>query len=94
MRPDSQQILIVEDEQVSRAVLAAYLKNEGYNVSEAADGDEMDRALRAGGTTLYYWTSIYRAATASRCYGSCAAVPTWGSSLSPPRPIQWTESWG
>ncbi|WP_404381085.1 response regulator [Caenispirillum salinarum] len=45
MRPETQQILIVEDEQVSRAVLAAYLKKEGYTVIEAANGDEMDDAL-------------------------------------------------
>lgn len=45
MKPESHHILIVEDEQVSRAVLAAYLKKEGYQVSEAANGDEMDRHL-------------------------------------------------
>ncbi|MCA1940631.1 MAG: response regulator [Caenispirillum bisanense] len=45
MRPESHHILIVEDEQVSRAVLAAYLNREGYQVSEAANGDDMDRQL-------------------------------------------------
>lgn len=45
MRPESHHILIVEDEQVSRAVLAAYLNKEGYQVSEAANGDDMDRQL-------------------------------------------------
>ncbi|GAA0602190.1 response regulator [Caenispirillum bisanense] len=45
MKPESHHILIVEDEQVSRAVLAAYLNREGYRVAEAANGDEMDRQL-------------------------------------------------
>jgi two-component system torCAD operon response regulator TorR len=45
MRSDTHHILIVEDEQVSRAVLAAYLNKEGYKVTEAANGDEMDQAL-------------------------------------------------
>lgn len=38
-------ILIVEDEEVSRAVLSAYLGREGYHITEAADGDEMDAAM-------------------------------------------------
>jgi DNA-binding response OmpR family regulator len=38
-------ILIVEDEQVTREVLAALLRSEGYRVSCAASGVEMDRIL-------------------------------------------------
>ena len=34
-------IIITEDEPVTRAKLAGYFENEGYRVSEAANGDEM-----------------------------------------------------
>jgi two-component system aerobic respiration control protein ArcA len=39
------QILIVEDEQVTRNTLKSIFKAEGYNVFEASDGDEMHQVL-------------------------------------------------
>jgi len=38
-------IIVVEDEPVSRTKLAGYFKNEGYRVSEAANGEEMNAIL-------------------------------------------------
>jgi two-component system torCAD operon response regulator TorR len=40
-------IVIVEDEPVTRAMLAGYLQQAGYRVTEAASGDEMRAALPA-----------------------------------------------
>ena len=40
-------ILIVEDDPVTRAKLAAYFKAEGYRVSEAEDGEQMRDVLGA-----------------------------------------------
>ncbi|OOE36303.1 two-component system response regulator ArcA [Salinivibrio kushneri] len=39
------QILIVEDEQVTRNTLKSIFEAEGYNVFEASDGDEMHQVL-------------------------------------------------
>lgn len=41
MKPSPAHILIVEDDPVTRAKLAAYFKAEGYRISEAEDGDQM-----------------------------------------------------
>ena len=41
MKTDAAHIVIVEDDPVTRAKLAAYFKTEGYRVSEAEDGDAM-----------------------------------------------------
>ena len=41
MKPTPSHILIVEDDPVTRAKLAAYFKAEGYRVSEAEDGETM-----------------------------------------------------
>lgn len=45
MDPKPSHIVVVEDEPVSRAKLAGYFKNEGYRVSEAANGGEMNAIL-------------------------------------------------
>ena len=41
MKPAAAHIVIVEDDPVTRAKLAAYFVTEGYKVSEAGDGDGM-----------------------------------------------------
>lgn len=41
-------VLFMEDEPTIREVLAEYMKIQGYEVTEAADGDEAAEALRAG----------------------------------------------
>ena len=46
MTTSSFHVLIVEDDQVTRAKLAGYLEAAGYRVSEAADGAEMRRTMR------------------------------------------------
>lgn len=47
MKPSPAHILIVEDDPVTRAKLAAYFKAEGYRVSEAEDGEAMRDILAA-----------------------------------------------
>lgn len=47
MKPTPGHIVIVEDDPVTRAKLAAYFKAEGYKVSEAEDGDEMRSIVAA-----------------------------------------------
>ena len=41
MKPDPAHIVIVEDDPVTRAKLAAYFSTAGYRVSEAEDGEQM-----------------------------------------------------
>lgn len=48
--PEPAQILIVDDDSVTRSLLAGYLANEGYAVSEAGSVEEA-RAKLAGGET-------------------------------------------
>ena len=43
----SQHILIVEDERTTRMRLAAYLREQGYRVSEAADAADMEQLIEA-----------------------------------------------
>lgn len=40
-----QHILIIEDDRTTRMRLAAYLREQGYRVSEAEDAEEMERTL-------------------------------------------------
>jgi two-component system torCAD operon response regulator TorR len=40
-------LVVVEDEPVTRTLLAAYLEREGFRISQAADGPAMRRALPA-----------------------------------------------
>lgn len=46
MTSENPHIVIVEDEPVTRAKLAAFFATEGYRVSEAADGEQMQAILR------------------------------------------------
>lgn len=48
--PEPAQILVVDDDSVTRSLLAGYLANEGYAVSEAGSVEEA-RAKLAGGET-------------------------------------------
>ena len=48
MPENKQHILIVEDEPVSREMLADFLSGEGYQVSTAGDGEEMKDVLLSG----------------------------------------------
>ncbi len=41
----SKHILVVEDDPVTREMLSAYFEKEGFEVSQATDGDEMRRAI-------------------------------------------------
>jgi DNA-binding response OmpR family regulator len=45
-------ILVVDDEARMRAMLRRYLANEGYRVSEVANGEEMHAALASDGVNL------------------------------------------
>ncbi|MCW8834806.1 MAG: two-component system response regulator TorR [Rhodospirillales bacterium] len=45
-------ILVVEDELTSRATLSGYFENEGYRITEAADGEEMRTAFAKGDVDL------------------------------------------
>ncbi|GAB6051487.1 response regulator [Magnetospira thiophila] len=45
-------ILVVEDDLTSRVTLAGYFEKEGYQVTEAIDGDQMRAALSKGGVDL------------------------------------------
>ncbi len=45
MKPSAAHIVIVEDDPVTRAKLAAYFTEAGYRVSEAEDGEEMREIL-------------------------------------------------
>ena len=47
-------ILIVEDEDVTRFNLRNLFEAEGYTVSEAVDGDSMERALKSNILSLIH----------------------------------------
>ncbi len=47
--PQSHNILIVEDDVTTRVTLAAYMRREGFTVTEAADGGAMQKALSSQG---------------------------------------------
>ena len=51
-------ILIVEDEDVTRFNLRNLFEAEGYQVSEAIDGESMERQLQTNQLTWLLWTSI------------------------------------
>ena len=49
---NSGRILIVDDDERIRRVVSQYLAREGYDVREAADGDEMRTKIAGGGVDL------------------------------------------
>ena len=57
MHQNNPQILIVEDEAVTRNMLKNIFEAEGYQVFEATDGSQMHEVLEQ--LTLLLWTSIY-----------------------------------
>ena len=48
----AQHILVVDDDPIIRQVLDQYLTRQGYRVSIAADGTEMDRLIEREGVDV------------------------------------------
>jgi DNA-binding NtrC family response regulator len=64
------EILIVDDEEDIRELIAGILHDEGYDTRVAGDSDSAIAACARAGRSLWCWTSGCRAAssTASRCW--------------------------
>jgi len=63
-----QKVLVVEDDDAIREAVVDALRQAGYGVLEARDGDDGLRA--ALNTTSFFWTCSCRAQTA---FKSCAS---------------------
>lgn len=70
--PSLGRILIVDDEQTVRDVLAEYFVEQGYQVSTASSGVEALRGLAESHPDLVLLDVRMPASTASRRCGGCA----------------------
>jgi PleD family two-component response regulator len=87
-------IVIVEDDPVTRAKLAAYFKAEGYKVSEAEDGEEMRGIVAAHPADLLLIDINLPGEDGLKLPANSASARRSGSSSSPGGATRSTASWG
>jgi len=76
-RSSEERILIVDDEQNARVALRTILAEEGYEVAEAADGEEGLQLLGSFAPARCWLTCACRASTGSPCSSERASrAPT------------------
>ena len=64
----AQRILVVEDDQFLRELYNELLRDEGYDVDLAPDGEEGLAKILKGGYDLVYWTSCSLRSMVLRCF--------------------------